>query len=119
MDRRADERPQAAPVAEVAYLPRILRNMAEICEAMGVGAKVVRRWAAAGAPIALEGSGTTLRYSAEAARLQRWREEQKKAGQSLPRPESVDNVNATGNQEPVAVLPRRKTTDFRAFPPGG
>lgn len=43
--------------AGVAYVPRILRTMAEICEAMGVGQKTVKKWVAQGAPIAVEGDG--------------------------------------------------------------
>lgn len=39
----------------VSYTPKILKSMREICEEMGVGAKVVRRWAACGAPIARGG----------------------------------------------------------------
>ena len=42
----------------VTYLPKILKSMREICEEMGVGEKVVRRWVACGAPIAVEGEGT-------------------------------------------------------------
>lgn len=48
--------------------------MKEICEEMGVCEKVVRRWVACGAPIAVEGEGTKARYSAELMRLQLWRE---------------------------------------------
>ncbi len=58
----------------VAYVPRILRTMAEICEVMGVGQKTVKRWVAQGAPIAVEGDGRRKRYSAEMAALQGWRE---------------------------------------------
>lgn len=58
----------------VSYHPKILKSIREICEEMGVGAKVVRRWAANGAPIAVEGSKKNARYSAEAVRLQLWRE---------------------------------------------
>lgn len=57
----------------VAYLPKILRSMSEICEEMGVGEKAVRGWVQQGAPIAVEGRGTRLRYSAEAGMLQTWR----------------------------------------------
>lgn len=59
--------------AGVAYVPCILRTMAEICEAMGVGQKTVRKWVAQGAPIAVEGDGRRKRYSAEMATLQGWR----------------------------------------------
>lgn len=55
------------------YVPKILRNLEEICATMGVGARTVRRWAGMGAPIAVEGSGVKIRYSAEAASLQAWR----------------------------------------------
>ena len=62
--------------------------MQEICKEMGVGAKVVRRWAACGAPIAVEGDGRNVRYSAETVRLQLWRESQGKgrAGELSPDP---------------------------------
>ncbi len=58
----------------VSYTPKILKSMREICEEMGVCAKVVRIWVAAGAPIAVEGRDKRRKYSAEAARLQLWRE---------------------------------------------
>lgn len=54
-------------------MPCILRTMAEICEAMGVGQKTVKKWVAQGAPIAVEGDGRRKRYSAEMATLQGWR----------------------------------------------
>lgn len=57
----------------VSYTPRILRNMSEICEAMGVGEKMVKSWIRRGAPIAVESGGSRCRYSAEAASLQYWR----------------------------------------------
>lgn len=59
----------------VAYQPRILRNMGEICEAMGVGKHTVRQWVLKGAPIAVEGTLTRKRYSAEAVKLQLWRQQ--------------------------------------------
>ena len=59
--------------AQVSYVPKILRNMAEICEEMGVGEKTVKAWVKRGAPIAVEGDGRRVRYSAEMARLQAWR----------------------------------------------
>lgn len=59
--------------AQVAYVPKILRNMAEICEEMGVGEKTVKAWIKKGAPIAVEGDGSRARYSAEIAKLQTWR----------------------------------------------
>jgi len=55
------------------YPPKNLRNMAEICEEMGVGEKTVKAWVKKGAPIAVEGDGRRVRYSAEAATLQSWR----------------------------------------------
>lgn len=58
---------------EVSYTPRVLRSLREICEACGVGEKVARRWAGYGAPIAREGEGRNVRYSAELAALQAWR----------------------------------------------
>lgn len=57
----------------VAYMPHILRSLAEICETFGVGDGVVKQWVAAGAPIVVEGSGSRVRYSAEMAALQDWR----------------------------------------------
>ena len=59
--------------AQVSYVPKILRNMAEICDEMGVGEKTVKAWVRRGAPIAVEGDGRRVRYSAEMARLQNWR----------------------------------------------
>lgn len=59
--------------AQVSYVPKILRNMAEICEEMGVGEKTVKAWVKRGAPIAVEGDGRNIRYSSESARLQNWR----------------------------------------------
>ena len=59
--------------AQVSYVPKILRNMAEICEEMGVGEKTVKAWVKRGAPIAVEGKGGKIRYSAETACLQAWR----------------------------------------------
>lgn len=58
----------------VVYEPKILRSLAEICEAFGVGEKQVRRWVQDDAPIVVDGRGKRRRYSAEAARLQLWRE---------------------------------------------
>lgn len=67
------ENNSARPVV-VSYTPKILRNMAEICEEMGVGEKTVKAWIKKGAPIAVEGMGVNSRYSAEIVRLQVWRE---------------------------------------------
>lgn len=58
---------------DISYTPVILRSMREICERMGVGKAVVRRWVTEGAPIAVEGRGRRLRYSAELLMLQTWR----------------------------------------------
>ena len=63
----------ARPVV-VSYTPKILRNMAEICEEMGVGPKTVKKWVEQGAPIAVEGDGRKMRYSTEVVKLQAWRE---------------------------------------------
>ena len=60
----------------ISYTPKILRNLAEICEAFGVGEKTVKAWVKQGAPIAVEGDGRRVRYSAEMVRLQMWRETQ-------------------------------------------
>lgn len=57
----------------ITYTPKILRNLAEICEAFGVGEKTVKAWVKQGAPIAVEGDGRRVRYSAEMIRLQEWR----------------------------------------------
>ncbi len=57
----------------VFYQPLILKNLAEICAAMGVGPTQVREWAEMGAPIAMDGRGSRTRYSAEMAELQQWR----------------------------------------------
>ena len=57
----------------ITYTPKILRNMAEICEAFGVGEKTVKAWVKQGAPIAVEGDGSRMRYSAEIMALQAWR----------------------------------------------
>lgn len=59
--------------AQVAYVPKILRNMAEICEEMGVGPKTVKKWVEQGAPIAVEGNKNKIRYSSELFSLQLWR----------------------------------------------
>lgn len=75
----------------VSYVPKILKSMREICEEMGVCAKVVRAWVASGAPIAVEGRDKRRKYSAEAARLQLWREaeaDKKRPRCRPPRPES-------------------------------
>ena len=58
----------------VVYAPRILRSLAEIKEAFGVGERQIKLWVRQGAPIAVEGEGRRMRYSAEAVRLQVWRE---------------------------------------------
>lgn len=58
----------------VTYQPKILRNMREICEEMGVCSKTVKKWVKQGAPIAVEGEGGKKRYSTETIRLQAWRE---------------------------------------------
>ena len=58
----------------VVYAPMILRSLAEIKEAFGVGERQIKLWEQQGAPIAVEGEGRKVRYSAEAVRLQVWRE---------------------------------------------
>lgn len=60
----------------IIYAPSVLKSMNEICKVFGVGAKQVRGWVDAGAPIAVEGEGFKTRYSTEMVRLQVWREEQ-------------------------------------------
>ena len=67
------ENNSARPVL-VSYTPKVLRNMAEICEEMGVGPKTVKKWVEQGAPIAVEGDGRKVRYSSEMVRLQTWRQ---------------------------------------------
>lgn len=58
---------------EIAYAPRILRNLTEICAEMGVGTDKVKLWVSLGAPIAVSNDDGRARYSAEAAALQLWR----------------------------------------------
>lgn len=58
----------------VVYAPKILRSLAEIKEAFVVGERQIKLWVRQGAPIAVEGEGRRMRYSAEAVRLQVWRE---------------------------------------------
>ncbi len=58
----------------LAYVPVPLRSMAEICDRLKVGPKMVKAWVRQGAPIAVEGDGAKVRYSAELARLLLWRE---------------------------------------------
>lgn len=60
----------------IIYAPQILKSMGEICKAFGVGDRRVMEWINAGAPIAVEGEGAKVRYSAEMLRLQMWRETQ-------------------------------------------
>lgn len=69
---------------DIVYSPVVLRSLREICERMGVGTATVKRWATEGAPIAVEGERAKTRYSAEAAKLQLWREERarKSSGES-------------------------------------
>ena len=64
------QQPDSAPV----YAPHILKSLREIREVMGVGKETIREWVMLGAPIAVEGNGKKSRYSAEATRLQAWRE---------------------------------------------
>ena len=58
----------------VVYAPRILRSLAEIKDAFGVGERQIKLWVRQGSPIAVEGEGSKARYSAEMVRLQVWRE---------------------------------------------
>lgn len=58
----------------VVYVPTILRSMAEIKKAFGVGEKQIKKWVEQGAPIVVEGDRGKTRYSAEMVRLQLWRE---------------------------------------------
>lgn len=74
-------------VRDIVYSPVVLRSLREICERMGVGKATVRRWATEGAPIAVEGAQAKTRYSAEAAKLQLWREERTKRKSSGESPE--------------------------------
>lgn len=53
--------------------PVFMRSLLEICAVMGVGKETVYEWISQGAPIAVERSGKTVRYSAEAVSLQAWR----------------------------------------------
>ena len=61
----------------VVYAPRILRSLVEIKEAFGVGERQIKLWVRQGAPIAVEGEGRKVRYSAEAVRLKVWSDEDK------------------------------------------
>lgn len=65
-----------------AYVPVVLKSMAEICKSFGVGTQRVREWVEAGAPIAVEedGRGNPVRYRCEVMRLYCWLEGQKKSG---------------------------------------
>ena len=47
----------------VVYAPKILRSLAEIKEAFGVGERQIKLWVRQGAPIAVEGCGTARRRS--------------------------------------------------------
>ena len=58
---------------KICYSPRILRNMAEICEEFGVGVKTVKSWIKQGAPIVVEGKGSKTRYCSEVSSLLVWR----------------------------------------------
>lgn len=58
---------------DTGYAPSILRNMVEICAAMGVGRETVMKWIEQGAPIAVEYIGRKPSYSCEAVALQKWR----------------------------------------------
>ena len=62
----------------VSYTPKILRSLAEIKDVFGVGERRIKLWVQQGAPIAVEREGNNVRYSAEAARLQVWREERER-----------------------------------------
>lgn len=53
----------------VLIAPEHLASLAAICVRFGVGARTVREWTDAGAPIAWDGK----QYSAEYNRLQAWR----------------------------------------------
>lgn len=59
----------------MAIQAHFLRSMCEICACMGVGKETVQEWISQGAPIAVERQGRSVRYSAEAVSLQRWRVE--------------------------------------------
>lgn len=69
-------------MARGAYMPRILKNLTEICAEMGVGKDTVKEWIDMGAPIVVEQEGGRARYSAELAALHEWRLEQSRKGRS-------------------------------------
>ena len=71
-DGEAMNREQDDP-RKICYSPRILRNMAEICEEFGVGVKTVKSWIKQGAPIVVEGKGSKTRYCSEVSSLLVWR----------------------------------------------
>lgn len=58
------------------YTPVVLKSLAEICKAFGVGTSRVREWVQAGAPIAVEQDawGSPVRYRCELYRLYLWLE---------------------------------------------
>lgn len=60
----------------VAYEPKILRSLVEICEIFGVGSWQVKQWVRQGAPIVVDGEKNRTRYTTEVMRLQLWRERQ-------------------------------------------
>ena len=58
---------------QVDYVPKILKNMVEICEVFGVGRATVQTWIREGAPVVVENGSRKPRYSAECNALQAWR----------------------------------------------
>lgn len=61
-------------VTYIYYVPQILCSLAEIKKTFRVSEGTVKKWIQKGAPIAVENDGARIRYSAEALRLQTWRE---------------------------------------------
>lgn len=62
------------------YQGKILNSMKEICSEFQVGKETVLMWIERGAPIAVEGLGGRIRYSAEMISLQFWRNDNFRAG---------------------------------------
>lgn len=63
-----------AESVKVVYFPRILSSLDDIRHEFRVSKDTVRNWIEKGAPISVEGEGTTVRYSAEVGKLQTWLE---------------------------------------------
>lgn len=76
------EKTESAMPDDLSYKPLVLRSLTEITAYFKVGRQTVYQWIDMGAPIAQEESRGHVRYSCEAAALQKWRLEkcQEKTG---------------------------------------